>query len=85
MRVVGQRESGGLGITDVLLVVLVAEAAAPGLHGDAQSVGEALVIVATVLLWSVAFDAVSYRWPRVGRLLKAGRSCSSRMVSRTAG
>lgn len=38
MRIVGQREAGGLGITDVLLVVLVAEAAAPGLHGDAQSV-----------------------------------------------
>ncbi len=71
MRVVGQREAGGLGITDVLLIVLVAQAAAPGLHGDAQTVGEALVVVATVLLWSLVVDAVSYRWPRVGRVLKA--------------
>lgn len=31
MRIVGQREAGGLGVTDVLLVVLVAQAAAPGL------------------------------------------------------
>ncbi len=71
IRVVGQREAGGLGITDVLLVVLVAQAAAPGLHGDAESVGDALVVVATVLVWGVAVDAISYRWPRVGRVLKA--------------
>jgi hypothetical protein len=32
MRIVGQRESGGLGLTDVLIIVLVAEAAAPALH-----------------------------------------------------
>ncbi|GAT12314.1 DUF421 domain-containing protein [Mycolicibacterium novocastrense] len=34
MRIVGQRESGGLGITDVLIIVLVAEAAAPALYTD---------------------------------------------------
>ncbi|MDQ3896570.1 MAG: DUF421 domain-containing protein [Actinomycetota bacterium] len=72
MRMVGQREAGGLGITDLLLVVLVAQAVAPGLQGDAESVGDGLVVVATVLVWSVAIDAVSYRWPRVGRVLKAG-------------
>lgn len=71
MRVVGQREAGGLGITDVLLVVLVAEAAAPGLHGDGTSVGDTLVVVASVLFWSVVVDAVAYRWPRLGRVLKA--------------
>jgi len=71
MRVVGQRESGGLGITDVLVVVLVAEAAAPGLHGDAKSVGDAIVVVSCILFWSVAVDALAYRWPRIGRLLKA--------------
>src|SRR5829696_2025223 len=71
MRIVGQREAGGLGITDVLLVVLVAEAAAARLHGDATSVADGLLLVATILLWSVAFDAVAYRWPRLGRLIKA--------------
>src|SRR3712207_9218247 len=64
MRLVGQRESGGLGITDVLLVVLVAEAAAPGLHGDAESLGDALIVVSSILFWSVAVDAVMARRPR---------------------
>ena len=61
IRIVGQREAGGLGITDVLLVVLVAEAAAAGLHGEATSVTEGLVLVATILFWSVALDALAYR------------------------
>jgi uncharacterized membrane protein YcaP (DUF421 family) len=71
MRVIGQREAGGLGITDVLLVVLVAEAAAAGLHGEANSVTDSVLLVATILFWSVVFDAIAYRWPRLGRLIKA--------------
>jgi uncharacterized membrane protein YcaP (DUF421 family) len=71
MRVVGQREAGGLGITDILLVVLVAEAAAAGLHGNANSVTDGILLVATILFWSIAFDAVAYRWPKLGRFIKA--------------
>ncbi len=71
MRVIGQREAGGLGITDILLVVLVAEAAAPGLHGSAESVGDGIVVVASIVFWSVAVDAAAYKSPRVARLLKA--------------
>lgn len=71
MRTMGQRESGGLGITDVLLVVLVAEAAAVGLHGEAESVADGAVLVATILFWSLVLDAVAYRWPRLGKVLKA--------------
>ncbi|MFC4059070.1 DUF421 domain-containing protein [Planomonospora corallina] len=71
LRVAGQRESGGLGITDVLLVVLVAEATAGGLTGESHSVADGVLLVATILLWSVAVDAIAYRWPRASRLLKA--------------
>ncbi|WP_448624961.1 YetF domain-containing protein [Geodermatophilus sp. URMC 64] len=42
LRIVGQREAGGFGITGVLLVVLVAEAAAAGLHEEASSVADGL-------------------------------------------
>ncbi|WP_449065049.1 DUF421 domain-containing protein [Planomonospora algeriensis] len=71
MRVAGQRESGGLGITDVLLIVLVAEAAAGGLTGESRSVTDGILLVATMLLWSVVVDAVAYRWPHAAKLLKA--------------
>ena len=71
LRVAGQREAGGLGLTDLLLVVLVVDAASSGLAGDTDSVGDGFILVATILFWSVALDAVAYRWPRLGRILKA--------------
>ena len=71
LRVIGQREAGGLGLTDLLVVVLVVDAASAGLTGETDSIGDGLVLVITILFWSVALDAVSYRWPRLGRILKA--------------
>lgn len=71
MRVVGQRESGGLGLTDLLVVVLVADAASIGLSGDADSIADSFVLVATILLWSVALDALAYRSPRLAAIIKA--------------
>lgn len=71
MRVAGQREAGGLGLTDVFLVILIAEAAAPGLVGRSNSIADGLLLAATVIFWSVALDAVAYRWPRLARFIKA--------------
>lgn len=70
MRVAGQRESGGLGLTDVLVVVLAANAATTGLTGEAASVPEGLILVATILFWSVVVDAAAYRWPRFSAVVK---------------
>lgn len=72
LRLVGQREAGGLGMTDLLVVVLVADAASAGLTGDSESIGDGLILVGTILIWSVLLDAVTYRWPTVGRVIKAG-------------
>lgn len=71
LRLVGQRETGGLGITDVLLVVLVAQAAASGLQGEGRSVTDGAMVIAAMLFWSVAVDAITYRVPAAARLLKA--------------
>lgn len=71
LRLVGQREAGGLGLTDLLVVVLIVDAASSGLTGDTDTIGDEFILVGTILFWSVALDAVSYRWPRLGRILKA--------------
>lgn len=71
MRVAGQREAGGLGLTDVLVVVLVADAASAGLTGDTDSIAEGFILVVTILFWSVMVDAVAYRWPTLAKILKA--------------
>ncbi len=71
MRVVGQREAGGLGLTDLLVVVLVAQAVSGGLASDSTSVTDGLVVVAVILAWSLVIDALGYRYPRFAAVVKA--------------
>ena len=70
-RVAGNREAGGHSLTDLLVVVLVAQAAAPGLLGEAEGVLDSLLLVATIYGWSLAIDAVAYKWPALAPLLKS--------------
>lgn len=69
LRIVGQREAGAIGLHDLLVIVLIAEGAANAL-GQYQAVPDGLMIVATILACSVAIDAIAWRWPALGRLLK---------------
>jgi uncharacterized membrane protein YcaP (DUF421 family) len=71
MRVAGQRESGVHSLTDLLVVVLVAEAAAHGMAGEARGIADSVLLIATILGWSVALDAVAYRWPLLAPVLKS--------------
>lgn len=71
LRIVGQREAGGLGVTDLLVVVLVADAASTGMTGDSKTLGDGFILVVTILAWSVGVDALAYRFPRVARIVKA--------------
>jgi uncharacterized membrane protein YcaP (DUF421 family) len=71
MRVTGKREAGALSLTDLLVVVLVAEAAAHGMGGESRGIADSIVLIATILLWSVALDALAYRWAPLARLLKS--------------
>lgn len=73
MRVAGQRESGALGLTDLLVVVLIAEAVAEAMSGGYRSVPEGVILAATIVAWSVALDAVAYKVPALRALLKGKR------------
>lgn len=70
MRVLGQREAGGLGVSDVLVIVLVATAASPGLFSADAGLVDALITMATILLFSLAVDALAYRSRRFARIVK---------------
>jgi uncharacterized membrane protein YcaP (DUF421 family) len=39
--------------------------------GNASGVGDSLVLIATILAWSLALDAVAYRWPALGTIIKS--------------
>lgn len=70
LRIAGERESGGLGLSDLLVVVLVGQTAAGAMTGGGNTILDGIVPGATVLFWSVAIDAAAYRWPRLSVVLK---------------
>lgn len=70
MRFILKRQTGGLSIPDVLLVVLLADAAQNGMAGEYRSVTEGIVLVATIIFWNLAIDLVGYYVPFVERLAR---------------
>ncbi|MEP6990941.1 MAG: YetF domain-containing protein [bacterium] len=64
-----RRQAGGLSTADLLLVVLVADAAQNAMAAEYHSVPEGLVLVATLFAWNYAVDWVTFRFPRMHKLL----------------
>ena len=56
LRFVLKREAGTLAITDLLVVVLIADAAQNAMADDYRSVPDGLLLVATIVFWSYALD-----------------------------
>ena len=69
LRIVLKREAGALGVTDLLVVVLVADAAQNGMAAEYTSITESLVLVLTIIFWSYALNWLGFRFPRIGRFV----------------
>jgi len=67
-RFVLRRDAGGLGIADILLVVLIADASQNAMAGGYDSVSEGCVLVGTLIGWNYLVDWASFRWEVVRRL-----------------
>lgn len=63
MRFVLKREAGTVGMADLLMVVLVADAAQNAMARDYKSITEGLVLVGTIVFWNYALDWLGYHWP----------------------
>jgi len=70
LRVVVRRQIGGIGMTDILVIVLIAEVTGNGISENFQSIGESLVLVATILLWSTLIEWAQSRFPAFERLVR---------------
>ena len=67
-RFVTRRDIGAIGIADVLILVLVADAAQNAMSGGYDTVAEGAVLVGTLIGWNVLFDWAAYRFEWVRRL-----------------
>jgi uncharacterized membrane protein YcaP (DUF421 family) len=69
-RVMPNREAGGVNLSNILVIVLIADAAQNGMAGDYRSVPEGILLVGTILFWSVAIDWTGYRFPSLRWILE---------------
>lgn len=69
-RLVLRRDVGAIGIADVLVLVLVADAAQNAMAGGYESITDGFVLVATIAGWNYTFDWASYHFKWVRRLLE---------------
>lgn len=65
-----RREAGALGISDLLVVVLIADAAQNAMASEYKSVTEGAVLVGTIIAWDYSLDWLGYRFPAIRRLLR---------------
>lgn len=69
-RLVLRRDVGAVGMADVLLLVLIADASQNAMSADYTTITEGLILVGTLVFWNWLIDYLTWRSPRIGRLLE---------------
>ena len=70
LRVILKRQTGTLGMTDLLLITLLADASQNAMAGEYKSLPDGIVLVATIIFWNYLFDWLSFRSERFARLIE---------------
>jgi uncharacterized membrane protein YcaP (DUF421 family) len=87
-RFVLRRDVGSLGIADILLLVIVADAAQNAISGEYKTVSEGMIVVGTIVGWNLLLDGLAYRFALVDRfatprslpIVRHGRSLRANMA-----
>lgn len=69
LRFVQKRGASSLSTTDLLVIVLIADAAQNGMAGEYTSVFDGVLLVSVIVGWSVGLNWLGYHWPHVGILI----------------
>ncbi len=69
---------GGIGMNDMLLIVLIASAATNALAGKHKSIVSGIVLIATVILWSYLFNLLAFHFESLHKLFIRNRKWSSK-------
>ena len=66
-RFIIRRDIGALGIADVLLLVILADAAQNAMAGGYQSITEGFILLGTIVGWNMLLDWLAFRYRAVAR------------------
>lgn len=70
MRFVLKREAGSIGTADLLMIVVIADAAQNALAGKYESITDGVILVVTIIFWNYAIDFAIFHSPFMRRLLQ---------------
>ena len=66
-----RRQSGSVSMSDLLMIVIIADAAQNGMAGDSKSVVEALILIVTIISWDYVIDWLGFKSVLMARILEA--------------
>src|SRR6478672_10003134 len=69
LRFVMVRQSSTIGIADILVIVVIADAAQNGFAKEYKSITEGVFLVLTIVFWNTLLNWLSYRFKMFERLL----------------
>ena len=70
LRFLLKRQSGVIGIADLLVVVLIADAAQNAMAGEYKSITEGALLVLTIVFWNVFIDWLGFRFKPLRRFTR---------------
>jgi uncharacterized membrane protein YcaP (DUF421 family) len=70
LRFGGKRTAGAVGLSDLLVVVVIADAVQNAMASEHKTVLDGWLLAATILFWNFALDWMDFRFPRLQRLLR---------------
>lgn len=70
LRFVVKREVGTVGIADLLVIVVIADAAQNAMAGTYTSITDGLLLISTIIGWNLALDWLAFRFVAVRRVIE---------------
>jgi uncharacterized membrane protein YcaP (DUF421 family) len=56
-----RRQTGSLSIADLLVIVVIADAAQNGMAGDSKSITESVLLIGTIIFWNILIDWLGFK------------------------
>ena len=75
LRVARARHAGQMGLADILVIVLIADAVSNGMASEYRSIPEGLVLAGTIFFWSFVLDWLAYHVPAVRPFIESAPRC----------
>lgn len=75
LRLAGRRELGSLGVADLLILLLIADASGNAMTGGSNSLTDGLLVAATIVGWGFVIDWLMYQFPALNKLVTPRKVC----------